>query len=123
MPGWKTKGTMAPAGYMEQLDAAIYRFACFVRSKDGIRHPLTVAISAPAESGEDDSVCLLSCPFLRTKPFSIYGVDHNQALELSIRFVETSLEHMNATLVDADGNAIELPAAPTEGMLGSQDPQ
>ena len=67
---------------------------------------------APEDSGEGDSVCQLACPFLPAKPFSIFGVDHEQALELSRRFVEASLEHMNACLVDADGKPLSLPPVP-----------
>lgn len=90
----------------------MYRFSAFARSKDGTTDVLSVAISAPADSGEGDSVCLLCCPLLGAKPISIYGVDHEQALELSRRFVEASLEYMDATLVDAEGRPIELPPVP-----------
>ena len=94
---------------MEQLKSVVYRFSGHVRLEDGSLEALSMEIFAPEDSGEGDSVCQLSCPFLRAKPVSIYGVDHQQALELSRRFVESNLEHMNATLVDADGKTLELP--------------
>jgi hypothetical protein len=98
---------------MEQLKPVVYRFSGFACLEDGSREELSVEISAPEDSGEGDSVCALSCPFLRTRPFSIFGVDRQQALELSRRFVEASLDHMNARLVDADGKTIALPPVPT----------
>ncbi|MDP6428602.1 MAG: hypothetical protein QGH73_00745 [Rhodospirillales bacterium] len=97
---------------MEQLESIIYRFSAFACNEDGIRDDFSVAVSAPEFSGEGDSFCLMSCPFLRAKPFTIYGVDHEQALELSLRFVEISLGHMNAHLVDGDGNDVQLPPPP-----------
>jgi len=102
-------------GHMEQLKSSVYRFSGFVRLEDGSREALSMEIFAPEDSGEGDSVCRLTCPFLRAQPFAIFGVDHAQALELSRRFVEASLEHMNATLVDADGKTIELPPVPAAG--------
>ena len=100
---------------MEQLKSVVYRFSGRVRLEDGSLEALSMEIFAPEDSGEGDSVCQLVCPFLRAKPFSIYGVDHAQALELSCHFVETSLKYMNATLVDADGKTIELPPVPAAG--------
>lgn len=94
---------------MEQLGPVIYSFSAFVRSKDGTVHPFLVEISAPQDSGKGDSLCSVSCPFLRTKPFSVFGIDHTQAVELSRRFVEANLEHMNARLLEADGRPVELP--------------
>ena len=107
---------------MEQLEQPIYRYTGFVRSEYGNIEPISIAIFTPTDSGKGDSVCRLCCPFLRTKPFSIYGVDHDQALELSRRYVEMDLEQVNATLVDADGTPIELPAVPKADGLGSGNP-
>ena len=87
----------------------MYSFSAFVRSKEGTVHPFLVKISAPEDSGKGDSVCSVSCPFLRAKPFSIFGVDHTQAIELSCRFIEANLEHLDACLLDANGRSIDLP--------------
>lgn len=106
---------MAAAGYMEQLKSVVYRFSAFARREDGSREEFAMEISALEDSGKGYSVCHLSCPFLRSKPYSIHGVDHRQALELSRRFVEINLEHMNACLVDADGEPMELPPIPAAG--------
>lgn len=80
--------------------------------EDGEQAALTVAIAAPEESGLGDSICRGYCSFLDATPFTIYGVDHQQALELSRRFIESNLEHMNAYLVDAEGRRVELPPVP-----------
>jgi hypothetical protein len=90
----------------------IYSFSAVVRGEDGTEHPFHVEIAAPEDTGEGDSVCMVSCPFLRAKPFSIFGVDHAQAVELSRRFIEINLEHLAGHLVDADGAPVELPPVP-----------
>ena len=102
---------------MEQLKSVVYRVSAFVRREDGLREEFSMEISAPEDSGEGDSVCQLSCPFLRAKPFSIFGVDHQQALDLSRRFVEANFEHMNACLVDAGGKPVQLPPVPKAETL------
>jgi hypothetical protein len=87
----------------------MFRVSAFVREEDGKVLPFLVEVSAPQDSGKGDSFCTVSCPFLRAKPFSIFGVDHAQAVERSRRFVELNLEHMNVDLIDANGDSIELP--------------
>lgn len=84
--------------------------------------PLSVAISAPADSGRGDSVCRLLCPLLGAKPISIYGVNHDQALELSRRFVELGLEHKDLALVDAEGRPAVLPLVPKADEQTAGDP-
>jgi hypothetical protein len=106
---------MAPTEYMEQLDSPAYQFSAFANDADGRRTEFYVAISAPESRPKGDSFCRVACPFFRKKPFTIYGVDHEQAIELSRRFVELTLEHMNAQLVDAGGNVVELPPVPRAG--------
>ena len=102
---------------MEQLKSVVYRFSAFVRREEGSREEFSVEICAPEFSEFGDSVCRLLCHFLREKPFWIYGVDHDQALELSRRFVEANFEHMNACLVDADGEPVQLPPVPKAETL------
>lgn len=100
---------------MEQLKSVAYRFSAFARAADGTLTEFCVAISPPEARGEGDSFCHILCPFLRAKPFTIYGVDHEQALDLSRRFVELSLEHREVELVDADGRPVPLPPVPQAG--------
>lgn len=94
---------------MEQLEPISYRFSAFVRSEDGSLTEFSLAISSPRDSGEGDSVCTVFCPFLRAKPVQIYGIDHEQALQLARRYIEINLECDNLTLVDSDGNSVGLP--------------
>jgi len=115
----RSSGSRATAlGHMEQLEKPVYRFNGFVREENGDIEPISVDIFAPKDSGKDDSVCLLSCPYLRTKPFLICGVDHAQALELARQYVLWCLEYGNADLVDADGAAVDLPPVPKADELG-----
>ena len=113
MPKPETKGSVAATGYMEQLGPIIYRVAAFARSEDGTVQPFVAEVSAPEDSGKGDSVCAVSCPYLRAKPFSIYGVDHSQAVELSRWFIERSLADMSVGLVDSEGEPTALPPLPT----------
>jgi len=55
------------------------------------------------------------CPLGKRIAGSAFHVDHTQALGLSRCFVEASLEHRNATLVNADGKPIELPSVLAAG--------
>jgi len=113
MPPWETKRPVAAIGHMERLRPIIYRVSAFARREDGTVQPFLAEVSAPEDTGKGDSVCSVSCPYLRAKPFSIYGIDDKQAIELSRRFIESNLEHMNVCLVDADGSPVELPPVPT----------
>ena len=122
LPARKIGRRIATFGHMEQLDQPVYRFDGFARRENGTIEPISIAIFAPKDSGKGDSVCLLCCPFLRAKPFSIHGVDHDQALELSRRYIEWDLGYMNACLVDADGEPVELPPVPKASELRQENP-
>lgn len=94
---------------MEQLDSIAYEFSAFVRGEAEALTEFSFVISKPRDSGEGDSVCAIACPFLRAEPFQIYGGDDDQALELSLRFIEVNLEHRNLKLVNERGQPVELP--------------
>ena len=101
--------SVASAEYMEQLKSIGYSFSGWVREEGDSLQKLDIAISDPEPSGKGDSVCQLLCPFFRATPYSIYGVEHDQALELSRQFVETRLRYRNAGVTDDGGNEIFLP--------------
>ena len=96
---------------MEQLGQVIYRFSAFARLTDGSLRDFWVEIASPEECSEWESVCRVSCPFLRDAPFHIRGVDAEQALELARRFIESMLED-DVQLVDAEGRPVKLPPVP-----------
>lgn len=91
---------------MEQLDGII-KFSANVRDKDGHTHPFYFSVSKPVVEDESASYCMLLCPYLRDQAFKIYGVDEDQAIELSIGFIADMLE--GQALLDDDGNKISLP--------------
>lgn len=71
-----------------------------------------MAISAPEAIDEMLAACHLICPFVRPRALTIHGVDGNQALELSRRFVENWLREDGVRLVDAEGRTVPLPPVP-----------
>ncbi|MEQ8832706.1 MAG: hypothetical protein RLW87_23070 [Alphaproteobacteria bacterium] len=71
-----------------------------------------MAITSPRDSGMGESVCSTFIPFLRAKPFRIYGVDHEQALELSHRLIESMIAAQDFEVVDGDGVPVALPPLP-----------
>lgn len=100
---------MVGRGRMEWEADAVYRFAAQVRREGRRNEAFHVSIFPPEQTEAGDSVCSLSCLYLGERPFSIYGIDPAQVLQLAHRFVEISLEHMNARLVDAEGRLVDLP--------------
>lgn len=93
---------------MEPLNDIILDFSAFVKREDGSVVPFHLNVCAPQDREEGDSSCRVDCAFLREKPFQIFGVDGEQACELSIDFIRQMLEGQ-VELVDADGKPIDLP--------------
>jgi hypothetical protein len=88
-------------------------FSAFVRSPDGTVSDFRLEIEGPHNDPQRGWFCFLRCPVLRTKPYLAFGVDAQQALELSVTFMNQVLLDRNLVLIDADGRAVTLPP-PTE---------
>lgn len=96
------------------LEPNAFEFSAFVRREDGSLAAFSAALSEARDSGEDEAVCSVACPYLRAQPFEIYAVDRDQALELAHSFIETSLKDRNLILVDQAGRPIEVPPLPPQ---------
>ncbi len=55
--------------------------------------------------------CIIKCPFIREKEMKVFGVDENQAGELAFDLVRNLLKHKTATIVDGNGNPLDVPWA------------
>lgn len=94
---------------MEQLNILI-SFEARVEDETGNIHPFSFTVSKPVAEDEYSAYCVISCPYLRDKDFKIFGVDAEQAVEESLRFITNMLQ--GQTLTDDDGKPAYLPKAP-----------
>lgn len=94
---------------MEQLNEIIFSFDAFAEGGGGDVAPFSLRVVEPMYDEGHGFFCRVECPFLREKPFMIFGVDGKQACELSISFVRQSIEDVGAKLIDNDGNQISIP--------------
>lgn len=94
---------------MEQLNVLI-SFKARVEDETGNIHPFSFTVSEPTADDENSAYCMISCPYLRDWDFKIIGVDEEQAIELSLRFITNMLQ--GQILLDDDGNPAPLPKAP-----------
>lgn len=97
---------------MEPLEPTSYRFSAFARREDGTLTEVSVAIACPRVDTDGIAGCKVFIPFLRAKPFEIFGIDDEQALELSHRFILSMTEAQDFELVDGDGVPVALPPLP-----------
>lgn len=93
---------------MEQLNQTILEFGAFAKGGDEGVAPFVLKVSYPEYDEGRGFFCRVICPYLREKPYLIFGVDEAQACELSIDFIRQMLRGQ-AELVDSDGAPIELP--------------
>lgn len=91
---------------MEQLKDLI-SFSQYIKDEDESVYPFSFTISEPFADDEHSAYCILSCPYFRDKEFKIFGVDGEQAIELSLNFVAATLGEK--TIIDVDGNPVALP--------------
>ena len=86
-----------------------YKFEAVARFPDGREEPF---VAETIDSGYREGYghyCTILCPALLEKPYTLYGVDDEQALELAVGFVRNMLGHGNVELIDAQGNKVGLP--------------
>lgn len=100
---------MATSGYVEQLSKPIFDFSATARRENGSTEPFSLAILPARHERDRGWYCVVTCPFLDDRPLRIFGVDQKQALKLAVDFVRRSLGHMGATLLDGEGNPVQIP--------------
>lgn len=108
---------------MGQLNQTILSFEAFMERGEGTTVPFSLRVSQPEYDEERGFYCVVECPFLREKHFKIFGVDEEQACELSIEFIRQMIEDPKARLVDAQGREVSVPDIPSETILSNNSPE
>lgn len=116
MFAWRAFGSIAAAGRMGQLNEIILAFDAIAKGSDGNESPFHLEVSAPEFDEGRGIYCKVRCPYLREAPFLIFGADEQQARELVTDFIGRMLEG-RATLVDDDGNKVEVPIVGTKTVI------
>lgn len=93
---------------MTPLSREFFRFEAYAEKENGSVVPLAVWISQPEFDGDICCYCLVICPFIRLKPFFIFGVDEKQARELSFEFIRSLILHKSQRILDSSGREITL---------------
>lgn len=86
-----------------------FKLEAKAKREDGTTLPFLLCVSQPGYDEGMGFYWVVECPILREKAFKIFGVDEEQAMALALWFVDDQLKHHQFTLVDADGNIVELP--------------
>jgi len=102
---------------MEQLKQSILVFEAFAKGGDDAVVPFSLRILQPAYDEPRGYYCVLDCPNLGKKPFRIFGVDEEQACELSITFIRQLVVDQKAYLVDDQGQEVSIPEIPPEKII------
>lgn len=92
---------------------SVFEFSATARRRDGSTEPFTLTIFAANHDPQRGWNCVLSCPFLDNELLRIFGIDQRQAFELAVDFVRQSLGHMEAILLDGEGNPVQIPEPST----------
>jgi len=108
---------------MGQLNETILLFEAFARGGDGVVAPFSLRISQPEYDDARGFYCVVECPFLREKHFKIFGVDEEQACELSVDFIRQSIADQKARLVNEQGGEVSVPDIPPETILSKGSPE
>ena len=78
---------LATLEYMEQLKRPILSFEASAERHDGTVVPFSLRVYEPELDEKLGNFCFIECPFIRQRPFRIFGVDQEQACELSVKFI------------------------------------
>lgn len=98
-------GKPAPA---VQPAGVVMMFEAFAEDAEGNVAPFRLVIRLPLYDPNRGYFCSVECPYLREKPFLIFGVDEDQACELAAGFVPRLLEG-RVRLIDDEGNEVTIP--------------
>ncbi len=86
-----------------------FEFYAVVRRAGGSSHPFRCYISEARYDERGSYYCHIDCLEIRKQTQVIYGVDPEQAVKLSFKFLKTMLEHEEITICDAKGEPFILP--------------
>lgn len=108
LPQGCTIGPLATTRRMEQLNDPILEFEAFARTDGGDIAPFVLKVWGPERQDAGEYLCKIHCPYFGKGPFSIFGVDEDQACEEVTVFVERMLDG-RAVLVDKNGDNVDVP--------------
>ena len=80
-------------------------------------------VSRPEYDEARGFYCVVECPFLREKHFKIFGVDEEQACELSVEFIRQSIIDQKAGLIDEEGLDVSVPDISPETISFKGSPE
>ncbi len=91
---------------MEPVGKTLRELRGTIKGDDGALTPVYARISEPIRRQSDveheGCYCFVHCPYLFEDDKRIFGVDAEQALELSIMFIKELLEHHGVVLDEED---------------------
>ncbi|MBL6948468.1 MAG: hypothetical protein ISR51_07300 [Rhodospirillales bacterium] len=108
---------------MEQLNEIILSFEALAEGDDGTAVPFSLRVHQPEYDEDRGFYCVVECPFLRERHFKLFGVDEEQACELSIKFIRQSISDQRAHLVDEQGREVSVPYIPPETISSKNSPE
>ena len=88
-----------------------------LKGGDGIVVPFSLGVSQPGYEEGHGYYCVVKCPYIREKPFKIFGAHEKQACELSISFIRELVFDQKAHLVDAQGHEVSIPEIPPDTII------
>ncbi|MFB3149906.1 MAG: hypothetical protein ACE10M_04975 [Alphaproteobacteria bacterium] len=102
VPSWKAHPGFAATRHVEPVGKTVRELRGTIKGADGALTPVYARISEPIRRQSDveheDCYCVVHCPHLFADDKRIFGVDAEQALELSIMFIKELLEHRGAII-------------------------
>ena len=84
----------AAIGYVEQLTEVVKTLRGIKEGSEDSSSPIIAQIFSPEKTeGHNDYSCVVRCPDILDNDKKIFGVDADQALEVSETFIHTLWEH------------------------------
>lgn len=72
----------------------------------GSLFPVSAKIYSPEKTrGHEDHYCVIHCPHILDSDKQIFGVDAEQAIQLSIKFIKELLKHHGVVLEEQENPA------------------
>lgn len=97
-------------------EKSIVDISCIARERNGGESAFSLKVGVPFFDPKRGCGCEVLCPYLREKPFLIFGVDPYQAASLSLEFIERLLEG-RAILLTFEGAPLSLPSVSYEALI------
>ena len=87
-----------------------YRLDAFAKREDDPLRPFSLEISEPEPHPEFGYQCVIDCPLIREKKFTLFGHEPLFTAELCVQFVKRLLQFSETEVVDENGHLVEFPS-------------